>query len=129
MALPLVLFAPLLPLLSGAANVLRIPALALFLGGLFGKLFTFFAAFLTKGVARQLTIITALAALTLGLIAVFHALIASVSLVVPSQYAHAVSMVVPSNAVSCFSIYVSSLLVRWVFVWQHYAIERIGSAN
>ncbi|MEK0157905.1 DUF5455 family protein [Pseudoalteromonas piscicida] len=119
----------LLPIITGAANMMRLPALIAFLAGIFGQIIAFFAKYMTTKVAMQLTIITAVSALTLGVFAIIKALIMAVSVVAPEGLVHGASLVIPDNAAICLSSIVSAHTVRYVWIWKVYFIESFAQGR
>lgn len=112
-----------LPIISGIATALRLPALAAFLGTLFAQMVAFFAQWFTVKTAMQLGIIAAVVTLTVGLFAFIKSLMFGIAVVAPPQFAQAMSMIIPNNLPLCFSAIVSAHVVRWVWIWQVHFIE------
>jgi enoyl-CoA hydratase/carnithine racemase len=113
----------LLPIITGAANLLRLPALASFLGTLFAQLVSFFAQWFTVKTAMQLGIVTAVVSLTVALFASIKILIAGIAVVAPPEFVQAMSLIIPDNLPLCFTSIVSARVVRWVWIWQVHFIE------
>lgn len=116
----------LLPIITGAANLMRLPALVAFLAGIFGQLVAFFAKWMTTKLAMQLTIITALVALTVAAFAAIKSLMLGISLVAPDYLVNAASLVIPDNAALCVASLISAHAIRYVWVWKVYFIESFG---
>ncbi|RZM76428.1 hypothetical protein C3B51_17845 [Pseudoalteromonas rubra] len=119
----------LLPIITGAASMMRFPALIAFFAGLFGQVIAFFAKYLTTKVAMQLTIVTAVSGLTLAVFAAIKALILAISVVAPEGLIHGASLVIPDNAAVCLSSIVSAHAVRYVWVWKVYFIESFAQGR
>lgn len=117
----------LLPIISGAANLLRLPALAAFLGIIFAHLVSFFAQWFTVKTAMQLGIIAAVVSLTLGLFLTVKALILGIAVIAPPQFTLAMALIMPNNLPLCMSAIVSANVVRWVWIWQVHWIEMYAS--
>jgi len=113
MPLPLIF-----PLVGALANVLRIPAIAGMLGGLFFGLMEWLTKFVSRKVAYQLAIITAIMAVTGGFILLIKGLFVGIMVYAPSQIACSIHLFVPSNATACVSAVLSARLVRWVYEWK-----------
>lgn len=119
----------LLPIIAGAANMMRFPALIAFLAGIFGQVVAFFAKYMTTKVAMQLTIIAAVSGLTLTVFAAIKALIMAISVVAPEGLVHGASLVIPNNAAICLSAIASAHAVRYVWIWKVYFIESFAQGR
>ena len=118
----------LLPIITTVGNVLRAPAFAAFLAGLASQVLGWFTVLFTRRIAINLTIITLIVGVALGFIVAIKVLLAGLSFVVPNQLATGLSLFVPSNAVPCLSVILSAKVIRWVWVWQFYAITKISES-
>lgn len=116
-----------LPIITGAANLLRLPALAAFFGGLFAQVVAFFAQWFTVKTAMQLGIVASVTALTVGLFATIKTLMAGIAIVSPPYFMQAMAFIIPSNLPICLSAIVSAHVVRWVWIWQVHFIEMYAS--
>jgi hypothetical protein len=112
-----------LPILAGAANLLRLPALAAFLASLFAQIVAFFAQFFAVKTAMQLGVVASVVALTVGFFATIKALLIGIVIVAPPDFAQAMSLIIPNNLPICMSAIVSAHVVRWVWIWQVHFIE------
>lgn len=121
------LWPTLLPIATRLGNSLRIPALAGFLGGIFGNIASFLASFFTKKVATQITIGTSVVGVTITLWASFSLILASLSIFVPDYVSTGLSMVIPPNASFCVSAVLSAKVIRWVWIWKVHFIELAAS--
>jgi hypothetical protein len=113
----------LLPIISGVATALRLPALAAFLGTLFAQMVAFIAQWFTVKTAMQLGIVTAVVSLTAGMFLAIKSLLLGIAIVAPPEFGHAMSLIIPNNLPLCFSAIVSAHVVRWVWIWQVHFIE------
>ncbi|MGY3569731.1 DUF5455 family protein [Vibrio paucivorans] len=116
----------LLPLASTIGNALKLPAIATFIGGLAAQIMGWFAVRMSKGLAWNLTVLTMVIGLTLTVAFSINVLIAGLSYVVPPYVSSGFSMFVPSNAVPCLSAIFSARVIRWVWEWQFWAINRVS---
>lgn len=116
-----------LPIISGAANLLRLPALAAFFGSIFAQIVAFFVQWFTVKTATQLGIVAAVVSLTVGLFAVIKTLMVGIAIIAPPMFIQAMSLIIPSNLPVCFSAIVSAHIVRWVWIWQVHFIEMYAS--
>lgn len=119
----------LIPIIVGAANFLRLPALVSFLAGVFGSIVAFFAKWLTANLAMRLTVIASITSLTGLAFLALKALIDSLIVITPDFFAQAASMVIPDNAPLCISAVFSAHIVRYIWVWKVHFIELFGSAK
>jgi hypothetical protein len=95
----------------------------IFLGNLFGWLFTFFAQWFTKRTAIQLGVVSGIVVLSTAVFASITALIASVSVVTPDFVQDGMNMCIPSNFSFCVSVLISAKLLRWAWQWKVHFIE------
>lgn len=116
-----------LPILAGAANLLRLPALAAFFGAIFAQIVAFLAQWFTVKTAMQLGIVAAVVSLTVGLFITVKTLITGIAVVAPPQFTQAMSLIIPDNLPLCISAIVSANIVRWVWIWQVHFIEMYAS--
>lgn len=116
-----------LPIIAGLSNVLRLPALAAFFGGLFAQLVGFLAQWFTVKTATQLGIVTAVVTLTVGLFVAIKTLLFSIAIISPPEFGQAMSLIIPNNLPICMSAIVSANVVRWVWIWQVHFIEMYAS--
>lgn len=112
-----------LPIITGAANLLRLPVLAAFLSSIFAQIVAFFTQWFSVRTAMQLGIISAVSALTILLFASIKGLMAGIIVIAPPSFNQAMSLIIPSNLPICFSAIVSAHVVRWVWIWQVHFIE------
>lgn len=101
-----------IPVLAG------MPWLAGVLGGLFSSLFNFFATYITKRFAIIAAAVLVIVALTSAFFAALQAMVAGLSLVVPSSVVQLAAFVLPSNVDECASIVVASRLLRYAYDWN-----------
>lgn len=116
-----------LPIISGLSNVLRLPALAAFFGGLFAQLVSFLAQWFTVKTAMQLGIVTAVVSLTVGVFVAIKSMLLGIAVVAPPEFGQAMSLIMPNNLPLCMSAIVSAHVVRWVWIWQVHFIEFYAS--
>ena len=116
----------LLPIIAGAANLMRLPALVAFLAGIFGQIVAFFAKWVSTKIAMQLTILTALVGLTVAVFTGIRTIMLGISVIAPDYLVQAASLVVPDNAALCLSSIISANVIRYVWVWKVYFIESFG---
>ncbi|KOO14399.1 hypothetical protein AKJ18_13935 [Vibrio xuii] len=116
----------LLPILSTVSNALRIPALAMFLGNLAAQVLGWFAVRLSKGLALNLTVLTMVVGLALAVTISINTIFLGLSYVVPPWISDGFDFFIPSNAVPCLSAIFSARLIRWVWEWQFYAINKVA---
>lgn len=119
----------LLPIISGISNVMRLPALAAFLGTLLAQSVGFFAQWFTAKTAIQLGIVTAVVSLTAGVFVAIKSLIAGISVSFPPFFNHAMSLIIPDNFSLCLSSIVSAHVIKWVWSWQVHFIEMYASSR
>ena len=115
MALPAL---ALLPILGSIGTALRIPALATYIAGLAATMVAFFVTWFSKRVAINLTIITLVFGLTVGIFTVIKASLAGISVVAPPYFLDAMNMITPNNFWPCASAIFSAKIIRWVWVWK-----------
>lgn len=115
----------LLPLLAGTANLLRIPAIAVFFGGLAAQLVAWFTTFVSRGIALNLAVIVFVVGLAVVISASFWLMLEGISYALPPEFSRAMGMITPSNAVPCLSTVASAKIARWVWEWQIYAIHKV----
>lgn len=114
-------------LLSSIGSLMRLPALAVFITGLFGQLIGWLAQYVTRRVAVASTAITALVTLAVALTVTLNGIASNLSVAIPSELAQGIGMFVPDNAVPCLSAVLSARLIRWAWEWQFYAIDKVAS--
>lgn len=117
----------LLPILNGLGAALRIPALAIFLGQLAATVLGWFAVRLSRGLAINITIVVMVIGLAAAMALSLMALIKGLSYIAPSYLSVGFSYFVPSNAIPCVSAIFSARIIRWVWMWQFYAITKVSS--
>ncbi|WP_068717610.1 DUF5455 family protein [Vibrio tritonius] len=117
----------LLPILSSVGAALRLPALAAFFAGLVSNILAWFAKFFARNTAMNLTVITMLITLTTATTGAIYAVAAGLSQVLPSYVSDALGLLIPSNAIPCISAVLSARLLRWVWSWQFFMINKMGS--
>ncbi|NVJ58002.1 MAG: DUF5455 family protein [Vibrionaceae bacterium] len=120
------MFAFLLPIVSSVGAALRVPALAIFLGQLGANILGWFAARMTRGLAMNLTILTMIIGVAALSALAIKSLITGLSYVVPPYLSLGFSFFVPSNAIPCLSAIFAARVIRWVWVWQFYAINKVA---
>jgi hypothetical protein len=98
--------------------LLGLPALGVFLGGVFSGIVGFLATYLTKKVAITLAVLTVITGLTVAFMATIHGLVAGVTYYTPDALNMAVSWFVPDNAIPCVSAVWSARIFRWVYEWK-----------
>lgn len=103
--------------------VLGLPWLAGLVAGLFSSLFTFFASFVTKRLAITAAAVVLITTLTAGLFAALEALVATLTLVMPTEVSQVGGLVTPSNLTTCISIMVSARLLRYAYDWNVKVIQ------
>ena len=108
----------LLPILGSIGTALRIPALATYIAGMAATMVAFFATWMTKRIAINLTIITLVFGLTVGIFTVIKASLAGISVVAPPYFLDAMNMITPNNFWPCASAIFSAKIIRWVWVWK-----------
>lgn len=117
----------LLPVLTTASKALKVPALAAFIAGLAANIMAWFSKRLARGLVINATILTLIFALTLALSATLYAMATALSYVVHPAINQSWSLFMPSNAIPCLSTILSAKLVRWVWMWQYFAIVKMAS--
>lgn len=117
----------LLPLLTGVSNALRLPALVMFISNLAAQLLTWFALKLTRNVAIKLTVITSIIGLAALITASIYAIADALQYIAPPSLSLGFSYFIPDNAVPCLSAIFSAKVVRWVFEWQFYTVDKVSS--
>jgi len=88
------------------------------LGGIVVQVVTFFAAVLTKRLAIIAAALVIIVALTAGLFTALEALVAALSLAMPTEVSAAAGLVTPSNLTLCISTIVSATMLRYVYDWN-----------
>jgi len=117
----------LLPIINGLGNALKIPAIAIFLGQLASTVLGWFAIRLSRGLAINLTIVTMVIGLAAVMALSLLTIIKGLSYIAPPNLAAGFAYFVPSNAVPCLSAIFSARIIRWVWMWQFYAITKVSS--
>lgn len=117
----------LLPILGAIGTALRLPALAAFLAGLVSNVLAWFAQYFARNTAINLTIISTLIVLTAGTTGAIYAVASGLSQIVPPYVADAWGLFIPSNAIPCISAVFSARLLRWIWSWQFFVINKMGS--
>lgn len=117
----------LLPVISSVAGALRIPALAAFLGALANQVLGFLVSFFGRNIAVNLTVITMIVGLALGIIVALKALVMGISYIAPAELSRGFSLFVPGNAIPCLSVILSAKVIRWVWTWQFWTINKVTS--
>ena len=92
-----------------------IAGLASFIGTAFTAMVAFFAAYITKKVAMAAAAIIMIVAVTTALWAVLAALVAGISVAMPTEINLAMSWIVPGNIKECLSAYMTARLARFVY--------------
>ncbi|OCH17125.1 DUF5455 family protein [Aliivibrio logei] len=115
----------LLPLIAATSKVLRIPAIAVFFGGLAAQLVAWFSVFVSRNIALNLAVIAFVVGLAVAIAASFWLMLEGISYVLPPEFSRAMGMITPSNAIPCLSTVASAKIARWVWMWQIYAIHRV----
>ncbi|MCC4795396.1 DUF5455 family protein [Vibrio lentus] len=116
----------LLPILSTVGNVLRLPALAAFLGGLATKVFELFFIRFSKQMAINLTVVTMIIGMATAASFTIYAMLTAIHFLVPPFLSQAWGFFVPDIAVPCVSTIMSARVMRWAWIWQMYTITRIA---
>lgn len=117
----------LLPIISSISSVLRLPALAAFLGTIFAEIVLIFTKWFTVKTAMQLGIVAAVISLTVGLFGVIKYLILGIAVIAPPYFTLAMALIIPNNLPLCMAAIVSANVVRWVWIWQVHFIEMYAS--
>lgn len=94
------------------------PALALFLRGLFQGQLAFLAGMFEKRVALRLAWVTLAITLIGTLFSVVNGLLAGLSALFPSWVSVAASWVVPSNFSACVTAWLATYVAIYVFQWK-----------
>lgn len=118
----------LLPIIAGAAALMRIPAVAVFLAGIAAEFVKFFFRFFNIKVAIQLGIIASIVTLTFAAFTAIKASMLALSFVAPPSWIQAMSLIVPNNLGVCASVIASAHVVRWVWIWKVYFIMRYAES-
>lgn len=119
----------LIPLLTGVANLLRLPALATFIATMLAQFVGFFAQWFTAKTAVQLGVVSAVVTLTVGVFVAIKLLLTSIIIVTPPMFHQAMSLIIPDNLPLCFSAIISAHIIRWVWAWQVHFIELYASSR
>ncbi|WP_089138188.1 DUF5455 family protein [Vibrio rumoiensis] len=117
----------LLPVISGISNLLRLPALAIFLGQLAATILGWLATRITRSVAINLTVLTMVLGLALTTALALSAIFNGLSYVVPPELSQGFAFFMPDNAIPCISAIFSARVIRFVWQWQFYAITKVSS--
>lgn len=117
----------LLPIINGISGLLRLPALAVFLGQLAATILGFLATRVTRTVAINLTVLTMVLGLALTTALALSAIFSGLSYVVPPELSQGFAFFIPDNAIPCISAIFSARVIRWVWQWQFYAITKVSS--
>lgn len=118
----------LLPVLTGVGNALRVPAIAAFLAGLATQVLGWFTVRFSRRVAMNLTVVAMVIGIALTFIIALKGLVAGLSYVAPPTLSQSLSLFIPSNAIPCISVILAAKVMRWVWVWQFYAINKVSSS-
>ncbi len=121
------MFPVLLPSLATIANVTRVPAIATFFGTLIANFFGAFVKLFSRTTAVNLTIIAAVATVSLAAYAGLWAIFNGLSYAAPASWSQAASLVIPDNFHNCLSAIIGARTIRWAWEWQFYTIMKIGS--
>ncbi|WP_105902103.1 DUF5455 family protein [Vibrio gangliei] len=115
----------LIPALNGISNLLRLPALAVFLSQLMATVLGWFATRLTRSIAINLTILTMVLGLTLTTALALSAIFNGLSYITPPELSQGFAFFIPDNAIPCISAIFSARVIKWVWQWQFYAINKV----
>ena len=99
------------------------PALALWLGSLFGSLVAWLAKVFTQRVAIAAAAIAAIVGLTAGFMTALSALVSGVVAVMPSFVTQAAGLFLPDNTRLCISAYAAAKVAAWIYTWKVKAIS------
>lgn len=99
------------------------PVLAAFLGSAFGIILDFFLKYFTRKVAMIAAMITAITALTAGLLIAFTGILAAIAVSTPEWISNMAAFV-PGNAKACLSAYASAAILKWTYDWNAGFIQR-----
>lgn len=116
----------LLPIINGLGNALKIPAIAIFLGQLASTVLGWFAIRLSRGLALNLTVLVMIIGLAAAVALSLLTVIKGLSYVTPDYLSVGFSYFVPANAIPCLSAIFSARIIRWVWMWQFYAITKVS---
>ena len=117
-----------LPIVGAIAGYLTLPAAGSFLAGMAGSLMVYIAKFVSRNVAVNLATFTFVAFITTSFIGVILGMISVFNFFTPPEWDHAISLVVPDNSILSVGAIISAKALRWVWVWQFYAIEKLSGS-
>lgn len=113
----------LLPIISGFVATTRFGTILAGLVAVLSSLFDWFLNYVSRKWAMNFSIIAMVVGLGLTAFAAIELIAAGISLVVPGEYTTALALIVPSNASTCMAAILSCKTVRWMFIWQAWAID------
>lgn len=116
-----------LPVISGIASALSIPAIAAFFANLAANVLAWLATRVTRATAINLTVLVMVIGLAAAVAASLYALLGALSYVTPEYVSQGFSFFLPSNAIPCTSAIISAKFIRWVWEWQFYSIIKMST--
>lgn len=117
----------LLPILSGIAGAMRIPAIAAFLAGLAAQFVAWFGRFVARGAALNLAVVALVVTLAVGVGAGFWLMLEGLKFVLPPEFGQGMGFITPPNAIPCLSTVAAARITRWVWEWQIHVIAKVTS--